>query len=136
MGLVLQFVMGAMPLVGALYGQPTVLAGWVAHLFYSVVFAVLFAAVVAGTSLREYGLLGMVGLGLVYGVPLGLVAAGVVLPVWANAIGAGPLPVPFIIPMGFLTHIVYGVLLGAVFGYVVTRQRSLATTGPADRPVA
>lgn len=137
MGLLMHFVMGAMPLIGALYGQPTVAAGGLAHLFHSLVFGLLFAAVVTRTSLREYGLLGMIGLGAVYGIVLEVVAAGVVLPLWANAVGAGPLPVPFLIPMGFLTHVVYGVLLGAVFGYVMARERSMTTDEePAERPAA
>ena len=132
MGLIMHFVMGAMPLVGALYGQPTVLAGWLAHLVHSVVFALVFAAVLTRTSLGEYGLLGIVGLGAVYGVVLELVAAGVVLPLWANAVGAADLPVPFILPIGFVTHVVYGVLLGAVFGAATTRGRTAST--PDDRP--
>lgn len=126
MGLIMDVVMGAMPLIGALYGQPTVAAGWLAHLFHSVVFAVVFAAAVMGTPFRRYGLVGMIGLGAGYGIMLELVAAGVVLPLWANAVGLGPLPVPFLLPIGFVTHLVYGLLLGAFFGFVVTR-------GPASR---
>lgn len=124
MGLIMHFVMGAMPLIGGLYGQPTVAIGWAAHLVHSIVFALVFAAVVMRTSLREYGLLGMIGLGAAYGIVLELAAAGVVLPIWANAVGLGPLPVPFIVPIGFVTHLVYGILLGAFIGYVVTRDRS------------
>lgn len=122
MGLIMDFVMGAMPLIGALYGQPTAMAGWAAHLFHSGVFALLFAVVVANTRYGTYGFAGIVGLGVVYGILLELVAAGVVLPVWANAVGAAELPVPFIVPIGFVTHVVYGVLLGVVFGWVTTRR--------------
>jgi len=137
MGLVMHFVMGAMPLVGALVGQPTVLAGWTLHLVISVLFALVLAAVVARTSFREYGLLGMIGLGAIYGIVLEVVAAGFVLPLWANAVGAGPLPVPFLVPIGFLTHVLYGVLLGAVFGYVVTRDRTASMTEDrVERPAA
>lgn len=137
MGLLMHFVMNAMPLVGALYGQPTVAAGWLAHLFHSVVFALLFAGVITRTSFREYGVLGIIGLGAVYGIILEFVAAGVVLPVWANAVGAAALPVPFLLPIGFLTHLVYGVLLGAVFGVVWTRQRSrTASRDRSERPAA
>ncbi|WP_254272490.1 hypothetical protein [Haloarcula marina] len=134
MGLIMHFVMNAMPLVGGLYGQPTVAMGWIAHLVHSVVFALVFAAIVTRTSLREYGLLGMIGLGAAYGIVLELVAAGVVLPIWANAVGLGPLPVPFIVPIGFVTHLVYGILLGAVFGYVLSRDRSRsAMTEPREQ---
>lgn len=137
MGLIMHFVMGAMPLIGALFGQPTVLGGWIAHLLISVVFALLFAAVVARTAFREYGLLGMVGLGVAYGIVLEIVAAGFVLPLWANAVGAGPLPVPFLVPMGFLTHVVYGAFLGAAFGFVVTRDRAESVSEErVERPAA
>ena len=137
MGLIMHFVMNAMPLVGALYGQPTVAFGWLAHLFHSVVLALVFAAVISGTSLREYGVVWMIGLGALYGIVLEIVAAGIVLPIWANAVGAGPLPVPFIIPIGFVTHLVYGVLLGAVYGLVTTRERSESVpTERGERPVA
>lgn len=129
MGLLMHFMMGAMPLVGALYGQPTVIAGWLAHLFHSVVFGLIFAAVIGSTSLREYGLYGMIGLGAVYGIILEVIAAGFVLPLWANAVSAGGgLPVPFIVLPGFLTHILYGVVLGGVFWFVLTRGRSKPTT--------
>ncbi|WP_144902888.1 hypothetical protein [Halobellus captivus] len=129
MGLLMDIMMGAMPLIGALYGQPTVIAGWTAHLFHSVVFALIFAAVIGSSSLREYGLFGIIGVGAVYGVILEIVAAGFVLPIWANAVGAGGggLPVPFIALPGFVTHIVYGVILGAVFALAITRNRSKRT---------
>ena len=135
MGLIMHFVMGAMPLVGALYGQPTLVAGWIAHLFHSVVFAVVFAAVATRPTFRDYGVYGLTVLGSAYGIVLELVAAGVVLPVWANAVGAAELPVPFLVPMGFLTHLIYGLLLGAVYGGIVTRQRSRMTAVEAsERP--
>jgi hypothetical protein len=132
----MHFVMGAMPLVGALYGEPTVLVGWLAHLFHSVVFGLIFGAAIASTSLREYGVLGMTGLGAAYGIVLEIVAAGFVLPIWANAVGAAALPVPFLIPMGFVTHLVYGVVVGAVFGLVMARNRTGAATGESEPPVA
>lgn len=136
MGLIMHFVMNAMPLIGALYGQPTVAAGWLAHLFHSVVFALIFGLVIVRTPLREYAILGIIGLGALYGIVLEFVAAGVVLPVWANAVGAAALPVPFLIPIGFVTHLVYGVLLGAVFGIAMTRGRSRsATHEQPERPV-
>lgn len=70
----------------------------------------------------------MTGLGVVYGLVLELVAAGVMLPIWANAVGAASLGVPFIIPIGFVTHLVYGVLLGAVSGFAASRERSRSAT--------
>lgn len=137
MGLIMHFVMNAMPLIGALYGQPTIAGGWIAHLLHSVVFALIFGLIITRTSLREYDILGIIGLGALYGIVLEFVAAGVVLPIWANAVGAAELPVPFLIPIGFVTHLVYGVLLGAIFGIAMTRGRSRsATREQPERPVA
>ncbi|WP_157972628.1 hypothetical protein [Haloprofundus halophilus] len=119
MGLVMQFVMNAMPLIGALVGQPTVVGGWVLHLVISVVFALTFAAIITRTSLSRYGrtTLGTVGLGLAYGAVLTVVAGWFALPIWANAVGAGPLPVPLVVPMGVVTHLLYGLVLGGVYAY-------------------
>ena len=46
MGLLMHFVMNAIPLIGGLYGQPTVAIGWAAHLVHSIVFALIVAAVI------------------------------------------------------------------------------------------
>lgn len=127
MGAVLYSTTNAMPLIGALYGQPTVVGGWVAHLFNSVVFALAFAGAVTLTPLRDYvgGVSGCAGLGLGYGALLGVVTGGIVLPVALNLVGATTLPVPLWPVSGesvtfgvFLAvaHLVYGVGLGTTFG--------------------
>lgn len=128
MGVVLQTTTNAMPLIGALYGQPTLVGGWLAHLFISVVFALAFAGAVTLTPLRDYaaGISTCAGLGLGYGGLLGIVTGGVVLPVALGLAGATTLPVarwPF---PGFafgvffaLSHLVYGLGLGVTFGLVV-----------------
>jgi uncharacterized membrane protein YagU involved in acid resistance len=129
-GLVMQFVMGAMPVVGSLYGQPTVLAGWVAHLVHSVVFAVVFVALITGTGLGRYArtTAGTTGLGTVYGAVLGVVAGAFVLPVWANAVTAAGMPVPFLSAASFLGHVLFGVLLGAAYAVIRGTRRSEPTT--------
>jgi hypothetical protein len=142
MGLLMHFLMGAMPLVGALYGQPTVAAGWLAHLAHSVVLAFVFAAAIDRTSFRDSGLLGLVGLGAAYGVLLGVVTGGVVLPLWANAVGAAQLPVPSLGLPGMIAHVLYGVVLGGVVGFWSLRGRPADVgadqhdndTEPAARP--
>lgn len=128
MGLVLQFGADAMPLVGALFGLPTVLGGWLVHLVTSVFFALLFAGVVSSPLLSDYtGTVGgTTGLGVLYGAGLGVFTGGFLLPLWLNAVRAEALPVPLLpLPTGFgefvlpvvlaLAHLVYGLLLGATF---------------------
>ncbi|MFC7080544.1 hypothetical protein [Halorussus caseinilyticus] len=131
MGLVVQFGAGTMALVGALYGQPTLLAGWVAHLFHSVVFALGVVAVVSRPLLSDYTSLPaeLVGLGVGYGAALGVFAGGFLFPVGLRAVGATELPVPllpipavvgeFVFPVVFgVAHLVYGALLGGVYAAV------------------
>ena len=128
MGLVLQFGADAMPLVGALFGMPTVVGGWAVHLLTSVLFALLFAAVVSSPLLSDYtGTVGgTTGLGVLYGAGLGVVTGGLLLPLWLNAVRAEALPVPllplpavvgeFVLPVVLgVGHLVYGALLGAIF---------------------
>lgn len=118
MGLVLQFVMGAMPVIGSLYGQPTVVAGWVAHMVHSVLFALVFVALVTRTDLRQYARtpLWTAGLGIAYGVVLTAVAGAFVMPLWLNTLTGAGLPVPLLSAPSFAGHVVYGFLLGAVYG--------------------
>ncbi|WP_137286854.1 hypothetical protein [Halorussus salinisoli] len=143
MGLVIQFGAGTMALIGALYGRPTVLVGWVLHLFHSVVFALIFVAVVSRTLLSDYtsSAAELVGLGVGYGAALGILTGGFLLPVGLNAVGATELPVPllpipglvgeFAFPLVVVTsHLVYGVLLGAVYA-AIARVGSPAETEEA-----
>ena len=131
MGLVVHFGAGTMALIGALYGRPTVLAGWVAHLFNSVVFALIFVAVVSRPLLSEYtsSAAELVGVGLGYGAALGVLTGGVLLPAGLNAVGATDPPVPLLPIPGLVgeftfpvvlgvAHLAYGALLGAVYAAV------------------
>lgn len=140
MGLVVQFGAGTMALVGALYGLPTVFAGWVAHLFHGVVFALAFAALVSRLLADEYteSAAEIVGLGVGYGAALGVFTGGFLLPLGLHAMGASTLPVPLLpIPglVGELTfplvlavaHLVYGALLGAVYAAIAGRESTAET---------
>jgi|GEM_PF-1873779 len=72
MGLLMQFWMDAMPAIGALYGQPTLTAGWAAHLVHSILFALLFVAAIRETPINKYAtsMQNIIGLGALYGVVL------------------------------------------------------------------
>lgn len=127
MGLILHFVLDAMPIIGALVGQPTVLVGWVVHLFNSVVFSLLFVAVVSRPIVSDYtGSAGeIVALGLADGAVLGLVTGGVLLPVSINFLSERSLPVPLLPVPGIdyftfsvvlaFAHLVFGLFLGASY---------------------
>lgn len=108
--------------IPALYMVDGAVAGWTAHLFHSIVFGLVFVALLRLPALGKYSeSVGMsAGLGLVYGAVLWIVAAGLVMPVWLQAVGfAGAPPLPnWALPGSLIPHLVYGVLLGAVYAYL------------------
>ena len=112
----------ALPVIGALYGVESVAVGWVTHLFHSVVFALLFVAGASRSGLgsRVNRPLGAGVAGLVWGVTLWLVAAGLLMPVWLRAVGV-PATLPNLPRIGLLGHGLWGVTLG--LGYVLLGGR-------------
>ncbi|MFH5797382.1 histidine kinase [Haladaptatus sp. CMAA 1911] len=109
--------------IPALYGQQGAVAGWIVHLFNSAVLGLVFAAVVSLTSLRRYtdSESATIGLGAVYGVVLWVITGSIVLPLWLQAVGvAGAPAVPTFALPSLVWHLAYGVVLGAVYRYVIT----------------
>lgn len=135
-GIVFGFLLqmgGLMPVIGGLYGVQTVAAGWVAHLFHSLVFGLVFAAIAASRWFTRYTdrLWTSAGFGIVYGVVLWLIPAGVVMPLWMGALGMAAPPIPNLTLMGLVGHLVYGVVAGGVYVLVlrnVTKQRETAAS--------
>lgn len=102
--------------IPALWGLEGSIAGWFIHLSNAAIFGVVFAA------LAGYGLGGRVtygrsiGLGAAYGVVLWVLMAVILMPVWLQAVGfAGAPPLPNINELSLVGHIVYGLVLGAVY---------------------
>ena len=116
MGAVLQAFANTIPVIGSLYGVGNVAVGWVAHLFHSVVFGVLFAAVLRRPFVRDRvnSLVTTVAAAVAVGLGLAVVAAGLVIPLWLNAVGV-PAPLPRVFPAGLVGHLVWGVVLGSVY---------------------
>jgi hypothetical protein len=107
--------------IPALVGLSGGIAGWVVHMSISAVFGVVFVATLTqlGAPTVAESLGGVVGLGLAYGVVLWAVAAGVVMPLWLSAVGfPNPPPLPNLALMGLLTHLVFGLVLGATYHYL------------------
>lgn len=110
--------------IPALYGQSGAAAGWVAHLFHSVVFGLVFVGLVEATPLARYAdrLSTGVALGVGYGVLVWIVAAAVVMPLWLSAVGFPQAPaVPNVNPQSLVGHAVYGLVLGG--GFVLAHGR-------------
>lgn len=137
MGVILHAGANMMPFIGALYGWPTVVGGWVAHLAHSVLIGLLFTLIVSRPMVRDEtrSISGCMAVGVTYAAAVGLVTAGVMVPIAMNLIGAQTFPEPIMAvpgPVGgFLViisvgvaHMVYGVLLGWTYGYIHTNPLS------------
>jgi len=106
--------------IPALFGLDGLLAGWVVHLFNSVVFGIVFSAILSQSPLREYAdsVGGSAGLGTVYGIVIWILAAGIVMPLWLSAVGfPNAPPLPNFSTMSLVAHVVYGLVLGVVYAY-------------------
>jgi hypothetical protein len=131
MGMVLHWGANMMPLIGALYGWPTVLGGWGAHMVNSLILGVLFAVIVSqrGLHTESATITDFVTYGVVYAAAIGIVVVGVVLPITVNLLGVGALPEPDVPLLGALgallvafsvgvAHMLYGALLGITYGWI------------------
>lgn len=106
---------------GAFIGTPTYLGGVIHDLVITTMVMVIFAAIVSGTSLRQYThrLRSIVALGVGYGVVLWAVYFGIIMPLWARAVGIEGIPFPFF-DLGFLVfHLGLGVVIGGVYYFTL-----------------
>lgn len=129
MGLIMQLPMGVMPLVGAIVGVESSLAGWAVHLAVSAVYGLIFAWTVSLPFIRDEfvdTLGGSTLVGITYGGLLIVVSGGVFLTLIAEALGVTEQPFPlFPVPgtaegiwlavWGGIGHLLYGLVLGAVY---------------------
>lgn len=133
MGGILHLAADLMPFIGALYGVPTVLGGWIAHLVNSVLVGVLFSLIVSRPVIRREmsTVLDATVAGVIYAAAAGLVMSGAIFPIAMNLLGRQTFPEPLLrIPGIFggilvflsvgVAHMVYGLLLGGIYGYVQT----------------
>ena len=117
MGAAMNAVTDVVTVIGALYGTPAPVVGWMTHLFHSVVFAVAFAALLRGTgTLRSWRhRRRSLALGVGFGATLWLVAAGVVMPLWLRAAGLDA-ALPNLTLVGLGGHLLWGAIVGAWVG--------------------
>jgi cytochrome c biogenesis protein CcdA len=109
--------------IAGLYGQEGSLAvGWIAHVVHGTIFGIVFAVILADPGLyrltrwRWKTIL----VGVVYGVILGVVGAGIIMPAWLTIVGIEQqTPTPPAISIDSLVwHVLYGFVLGAVYPVV------------------
>jgi hypothetical protein len=109
--------------IAGLYGQEGSLAvGWIAHVFHGTLFGIVFAVILADPGfyrLTQWPWKTAV-VGVIYGLVLGVVGAGIVMPAWLTMIGIQqqtPTP-PNLSTNSLVWHTIYGLVLGAVFPLV------------------
>ncbi len=110
--------------IAALYAQEGFLAGWTAHVAHGTLFGLIFAAFFADPTLesipQSYWRSGIAG--LVYGTILAVVGAGLIMPMWLNAMGfASPPSIPNVTVPALLWHFVYGTVLGVLYPALLNR---------------
>lgn len=131
MGIILHVGANMLPYIGALYGWPTVIGGWIAHLVNSTLIGLLFALLVSRSIVREEttSIAECVVFGVVYAAAVGLVTGGVMLPVTMSAVGTNSFPEPllplsgtvggwFVVVSIGIAHVVYGLILGTTYGVI------------------
>jgi hypothetical protein len=108
--------------IAGLYGfEGSLLAGWAAHLLHGSLFGVVFAAILADPGLyRVSEWLWKTALaGVVYGLVLAVVGAGIVMPIWLGVVGVSvTAAIPNVTVPLLVWHAVYGVVLGGLFPFV------------------
>lgn len=117
-GLIIQFWMGNMIDVGAMYGDHSVIRGWIAHLFHSIVGAIVFTGVVSHTRLKNHAIAPSrkVAVGVVYGLVLWAVFSAVILPIWLDVVTQWGGGIPLLdsklrFPATFIGFVVYGLIV-------------------------
>lgn len=130
-GLVFGFMMAAddmMPMIAMLVGAESVAVGWVVHfaiaIFIGATFAVIFARLARSVLVST-------GIGILYGGLWWLLGPMIIMPLWLEVVGnEGMADMVFVwndtTRNSLWGHLVFGVLLGLVFGLLGPRlaQRS------------
>jgi sterol desaturase/sphingolipid hydroxylase (fatty acid hydroxylase superfamily) len=105
--------------IASLYGmQGSLVAGWIAHLAHGTLFGALFALVLADPGLHrltEWRWKTLVA-GVVFALVLAVFGAGIIMPIWLGVAGfPTPPSIPNVTMPLLLWHLVYGIVLGALF---------------------
>lgn len=108
--------------IAGLYGQQgSLIFGWTVHLVHGTLLGALFSFLLADPGLyrlTDWWWKTLLA-GVVFGLVLAVIGAGIILPVWLEALGyPSPPSFPFVTTGVLLWHLVYGAILGAVFPFV------------------
>lgn len=87
MGGAFQTLSGSVPVIGALFGAGNLWVGWTTHLFHSLVFGLVYAALVTLVPTTYSDTVRYYGAALGWALALWLVAASIVMPLWLRLVG-------------------------------------------------
>ena len=105
--------------IAGLYGQTgNLVAGWFAHLAHGTLFGMIFALVLSDPGLyrvTEWYWKTTVA-GVVFGMMLAIVGAGIIMPIWLGFAGfPTPPSIPNVTVPMLIWHLIYGLVLGGLF---------------------
>lgn len=105
--------------IAGLYGmEGSLLAGWFTHLAHGTLFGVVFALLLTDPGLHrvtDWRWKSTVA-GVVYALVLAVAGAGIIMPIWLTLAGfTTPPRIPFVTTPLLLWHLLYGLVLGALF---------------------
>lgn len=108
--------------IAGLYGfEGNLVVGWVAHLAHGTLFGIIFAGVMADPGLHGVSnwVWKTVIAGVVYGLVLAILGAGIIMPIWLGVAGfPTPPSIPNVTVPLLIWHGIYGVVLGSLFPFV------------------
>jgi hypothetical protein len=104
--------------VPGLYGVAPpgdVVLGWVLHVLHASILGVAFAAVVGLTDMSGASAREQVGAALLFALAVWFVFGTTLLPLWLGFVSSVTLPVPYVSTAMLAGHLVYGVVMGAIY---------------------
>ncbi|QQS34182.1 MAG: hypothetical protein IPM50_06335 [Acidobacteriota bacterium] len=116
--------MPMMAMVAMVVGSSSIVAGWIYHLFNSMVIGAIFGVVLGN---RVASFVSGVGLGALYGMVWWILGALILMPVLLGMSPFAPLMMPpmRMVAMGSLMgHLIFGSVLGGVFSILRSRVHS------------
>ena len=104
--------------IAGLYGQSgNLIAGWVAHLVHGTLFGMIFALLLSDPGLynvTDWYWKAIVA-GVVYGLMLAIIGAGIIMPIWLGLAGfPTPPSIPNVTLPMLIWHLIYGFVLGGL----------------------
>lgn len=118
--------MSMIAMIGQIVGSPTVTAGWLYHLFNSTVVGSVFGVFLGS---RVYGLGSGLAWGSVYGFGWWILGGLILMPALLGMPMFAPLTMPAMRTMAIgslVGHLIYGLVLGGVFAWLVSAPRAAA----------